>query len=52
MDSFAFRYEQTINQLATHKTLFTEQINIDEEFRGAINHLYKDYVTQRQAEVE
>ncbi|MCK5716957.1 MAG: DNA primase [Thiomargarita sp.] len=46
-------YEQTINQLATQKPLFTEtDINIDEEFRGAIKQLYKDYVTQRQAQLQ
>ncbi len=46
-------HENTINQLAMQKSLFTEiNINISEEFRGAINHLYKNYVTQRQAQLQ
>jgi DNA primase len=41
-------YTQTINQLAAQKALFTEtNINIEQDFLGAINRLYKDYMTQR-----
>jgi DNA primase len=41
-------YEQTINYLAT-PDFIEKQINIDDEFFGAINLLYKDYVVQRNA---
>ncbi len=41
-------YEQTINYLAT-PDFIEQQINIDDEFFGAINLLYKDYVVQRNA---
>jgi DNA primase len=41
-------YEQTINYLAT-PDFIEKQINIDDEFFGAINLLYKDYVDQRLA---
>ncbi|OAD22410.1 DNA primase, partial [Candidatus Thiomargarita nelsonii] len=34
------KYEQTINQLATQKPHFTDTDKIDENFLGAINHLY------------
>jgi DNA primase len=40
--------EETINQLATQNTHFTEtNIDIEQEFFDAINHLYNDYATQR-----
>jgi len=43
-------YEQTINQLAGQKALFTEtHISIDKEFFDAINRLYEDYADQRSA---
>jgi len=41
-------YAETINKLSAQKALFTEvQINIEKDFLGAINRLYKDYITQR-----
>lgn len=41
-------YAETINKLSAQKALFTEtQINIEKDFLGAINRLYKDYMTQR-----
>ncbi|KHD11165.1 hypothetical protein PN36_05215 [Candidatus Thiomargarita nelsonii] len=42
-------YEQIINQLATQKTHFTDTDKIDENFLGAINHLYANYTNQRLA---
>jgi DNA primase len=42
-------YEQTINQLATQKPLFTDTDKIDENFLGAINRLYENYTNQRLA---
>ncbi|RKZ93436.1 MAG: DNA primase [Candidatus Parabeggiatoa sp. nov. 1] len=38
--------EQTINQLATQKPLFTDTNKIDDEFLGALNGLYESYKTQ------
>jgi len=41
-------YEQTINQLASQNTHFTDtNIDIDQEFFHAINRLHGDYATQR-----
>ncbi|WP_069471086.1 DNA primase [Candidatus Marithrix sp. Canyon 246] len=41
-------YAETINKLSAQKALFTEaQINIEKDFLGAINRLYKDYMAQR-----
>jgi len=41
-------YAETINKLSAQKALFTEaQINIEKDFLGAINRLYKDYMIQR-----
>jgi len=42
-------HEQTINELATQKPLFTDTDKIDENFLGAINHLYANYTNQRLA---
>lgn len=42
-------YEQTINQLATQKALFTDTNKIDKDFFGAINRLYGNYAVQRLA---
>ncbi len=42
-------YEQIINQLATQKPHFTDTDKIDENFLGAINHLYANYTNQRLA---
>ncbi len=44
-------YEQTINQLASQKSLFADTNKIDDEFFGAINRLYKDYAPQRLNEL-
>ncbi len=41
-------YAETINKLSAQKALFTEaQINIEKDFLGAINRLYKDYMAER-----
>ncbi len=41
-------YEQTINQLASQNTHFTDtNIDIDQEFFDAINRLHGEYATQR-----